>query len=130
MYNDEQILQQKVATNQKFQSLTPAENQNKYIPEEGLNISDLVIALSPLSFVFIWVIFLLILQKIRSHLDNKITFSINSVHQVPCKNCKFFANNHYLKCAVKPDIVMTEEAVNCSEYCPKKSKLNNNKFFS
>lgn len=125
----EQILQKNIEADKTFNYLTQSESKREYVPQEGLDVSDLAIALTPLSFVFIWAMILLILQKIRSNLDNKISFSINSVHQVPCKNCKFFANNHYLKCAVKPDIVLTEEAINCSEYCPKKSKLRGNKLF-
>ncbi|BAZ79528.1 hypothetical protein PN497_21680 [Sphaerospermopsis kisseleviana CS-549] len=128
----EDILQHqvdKVALNKTFHGLTQTESQPEYAQQEGLNISDLAIALSPLSFVFIWAIFLFIVQKLRSHADNKIAFSVNGLHQVPCKNCKFFSNNHYLKCAVRPDIVLTEEAMNCSEYCPKKGKFTPNKLF-
>ncbi|MFM2060921.1 MAG: hypothetical protein RLZZ507_591 [Cyanobacteriota bacterium] len=128
----EQILPNKadkVAVNKTLNRFTQTESKPEYPQQEGLNISDLAIALSPLSFVFIWAIFLFILQKIRSHADNKMAFSINGLHQVPCKNCKFFSNNHYLKCAVKPDIVLTEEAVNCSEYCQKKGKFPPNKLF-
>ncbi|MBD2296277.1 hypothetical protein H6G06_23040 [Anabaena sphaerica FACHB-251] len=120
----------KVASNKTLNRLTQIESKQEYAQQEGLNISDLAIALSPLSFVFIWAIFLFIVQKIRSRADNKIAFSINSLHQVPCKNCKFFSNNHYLKCAVKPDTVLTEESINCSEYCPKKGRFPLNKFFS
>ncbi|MBE9058702.1 hypothetical protein [Sphaerospermopsis sp. LEGE 08334] len=128
----EDILQHqvdKVALNKTFHGLTQTESQPEYAQQEGLNISDLAIALSPLSFVFIWAIFLFILQKLRSHADNKIAFSVNGLHQVPCKNCKFFSNNHYLKCAVRPDIVLKEEAINCSEYCPKKGKFTPKKLF-
>ncbi|TAE61839.1 MAG: hypothetical protein EAZ76_14690 [Nostocales cyanobacterium] len=117
-------------SNPTLNYLTPSENQHEYITHEKVDISDLAIALTPLSFVFIWAIILLIFQKIRSNLDHKMYFSIHSLNQVPCKNCQFFANNHYLKCAVKPDIVLTEEAINCSEYCPKKNKFSSNKFFS
>lgn len=128
----EDILQHKgdkVAVNKTFHSLKPTESKQEYAQQEGLNISDLAIVLSPLTFVFIWAIFLFIVQKIRYHADNKIDFSVNSLHQVPCKNCQFFSNNHYLKCAVRPDIVLTEEAMNCSEYCPKKGKFPPNKLF-
>lgn len=125
----EQILHQKMAVSNTIHHSNQAGSQNEYKSQEGLNISDLTIALSPLGFVILWAFFLLILQKIRSNLDNKIAFNINGVHSVPCKNCKFFANNHYLKCAVKPDIVMTEEAINCPEYCPKKSSFTQNKLF-
>ena len=38
--------------------------------------------------------------------------------QVPCRNCKFFARkNQYLKCAVRPDAVLTKQAIDCSDYC-------------
>jgi hypothetical protein len=39
-----------------------------------------------------------------------------------CKKCRFFSNNKYLKCAVQPTIVLTEEAKNCPEYQPKEKK--------
>ncbi|MBK1986991.1 hypothetical protein A0J48_005455 [Sphaerospermopsis aphanizomenoides BCCUSP55] len=126
----EQISLQKVVANKSFNQLTHSQIKQEYATQqEGLNISDLAIALTPLSIVFIWAIFLFIFQKIRSHADNKLAFNINNLSQVPCKNCKFFSNNHYLKCAVNPDIVLTEEAINCSEYCPKKGKFPPNKFF-
>lgn len=38
--------------------------------------------------------------------------------QVPCRNCKYFARkNQYLKCAVRPDLVLTKQALDCSDYC-------------
>ncbi len=41
-----------------------------------------------------------------------------SQSQVPCRNCKFFArDNQYLKCAVRPDAVLTKQAIDCSDYC-------------
>jgi uncharacterized protein HemX len=41
--------------------------------------------------------------------------------RVPCRKCQFFVeNNPYLKCAVNPYTVLTKDAVNCSDYCPKK----------
>jgi hypothetical protein len=127
----EQILQQKVAPKKSLNQLTHSQIRQEYVAQQkGINISDLAIALTPLSFVFIWAIFLFILHRIRSHADNKIAFSINGLDQVPCKNCRFYSNNHYLKCAVNPDVVLTEEAVNCSEYCPRKGKLPSNNSFS
>ncbi len=121
------ILQTQVeslATNQTFYRLKQREsieeNVQKQEVSQWLSISDIAISLSPLGFVIVWAVFLLILQKIRSALEEKMSLTVNGVSQVPCKNCKFFSNNHYLKCAVKPDIVLTEAAIDCSEYCPKK----------
>jgi hypothetical protein len=128
----EQILPQKIADKTSFHELTHTESQQNYPQPEKFNISDLAltIALTPLSFVFIWVIFLFIWEKIRSNLHNKIDFSIHDIHQVPCKNCKFFANNHYLRCAVQPNLVCTEEAINCTEYDPNDSEPPAKKFFN
>lgn len=43
--------------------------------------------------------------------------TLNHIKQVPCRNCRFFNDNHYLNCAVHPSIVLTKEALNCSDYC-------------
>lgn len=44
---------------------------------------------------------------------------VRSIQQTPCRNCKYFTNNAYLKCAVRPKTAMTEEAINCPDYCSK-----------
>lgn len=119
----EPILQHNVAVNKNFNHVTQSEVKQEPATSDGLNVPDLVISLTPISFIFSWAILLLVLRKLRTNLDNKMVFTINSLQQVPCKNCRFFSNNHYLKCAVKPDIVLTEEAVNCHEYSPKKSQF-------
>jgi hypothetical protein len=124
------ILPQEIVANTTSEQLIHRDVKQNQVQKDGLNFTDLAISLSPLSFVLVWAIFLVILQKTRSHLDNKIVFTINGLQKVPCKNCKFFANNHYLKCAVQPDLVLTEEAINCSEYCPKKGKFPINQFFN
>lgn len=91
---------------------------------EEFTARDIAISLSPIGFAFSWVIFFIILRKVRTFLDNKMVFTINSSHRVPCKNCQYFSNNHYLKCAVNPCVVLTEEAQNCSEYSPKKGMFS------
>ncbi|QNP28565.1 hypothetical protein [Cylindrospermopsis curvispora] len=130
------ILQTQVETvtiNQKFDYLKQREgvqeSGQKQDMSQWLSISDIAISLSPLGFVIVWAVFLLILQKIRSALEERVSLTVKGVSQVPCKNCKFFSNNHYLKCAVKPDIVLTEAAIDCSEYCPKKTKFTPRRFF-
>jgi len=46
----------------------------------------------------------------------------NCFKQVPCRKCQFFDENHYLNCAVRPSIVLTKQALNCSDYLPKSSR--------
>ncbi len=41
-------------------------------------------------------------------------------HQTTCHRCKYFHNNLYLKCALHPGAVLTEESIDCKDYCPKK----------
>lgn len=38
------------------------------------------------------------------------------MHKIPCTNCRFFTNNHSLKCTVNPCIANTEAAIECSDY--------------
>lgn len=40
----------------------------------------------------------------------------NHNSQIPCKNCHFFAHNHYLRCTVQPSLVLTDQAFDCSDY--------------
>ncbi len=103
---------------------TRTETQQNPNPTNGVNLRDLGLSLAPLGLVFSWVIFFVILRKVRSIIENKMVFTVKGSHQLPCKNCQFYSHNHYLKCAVEPSIVMTEEAKNCSEYLPKKDKFD------
>ncbi len=38
------------------------------------------------------------------------------MHKIPCTNCRFFTNNHSLKCTVNPYTANTEAAIDCSDY--------------
>ncbi|MCC5636805.1 hypothetical protein LC593_13210 [Nostoc sp. CHAB 5844] len=109
--------------------LSSSEIQHQKTQPQGLNIPAATLYLSPIGLFFSWIIFFLVLRKIQRVIDNKMVFSVKSLHQVPCKNCRFYSNNHYLKCAVQPSIVMTDEAKNCSEFSDKKDKLSEKQFF-
>ncbi|WP_413200045.1 hypothetical protein [Nostoc piscinale] len=109
--------------------LSRSDHQAEKTQPQDFNIPDAALYLSPVGLLFSWVIFFLILRKIKRFLDNKMVFSVNTLHQVPCKNCRFYANNHYLKCAVQPSIVLTDEAKNCTEFSDKKDKSPEKPFF-
>lgn len=38
------------------------------------------------------------------------------MHKIPCANCQFFTNTHYLKCPVHPKIALSEAAIDCPDY--------------
>ncbi len=55
---------------------------------------------------------------------SKQTNKLNNLDPLPCRNCHFFCNSSYLKCAVNPSAVLTEAAINCCDYYPLKNKKN------
>ncbi|HIK05910.1 MAG TPA: hypothetical protein IGS40_14540 [Trichormus sp. M33_DOE_039] len=121
------LLQNKLDLNHNIRQESISEIQAKSSPSDSLIIPDLAISLTPIGLIFSWVIFFIMLRKIRTILEDKMVISIKGSHRLPCQKCKFYANNHYLKCAVNPSIVMTEEAKSCSEYSPEKDKKNSHK---
>ncbi len=38
---------------------------------------------------------------------------------IRCSRCRYFNDNHFLKCALHPVTVLTERAVDCQDYCQK-----------
>ncbi|MBD2242298.1 hypothetical protein [Nostoc sp. FACHB-888] len=119
-----QILPKTVATNSNLQQVIVSEAKKDQGQTHELTITDIAISLSPVGFIISWMVFFLILRKIRAFIDYKMVFPSKAIHKLPCKNCSFYSNNHYLKCAVNPSIVLTEEAINCSEYSPNKKNLS------
>ncbi len=105
------------------------EVQQEQAETNALTIPDVVISLTPITLIFSWIAFFIILRKSRTSVNNKMSFSIKSLHKVPCKNCQYYTNNNYIKCAVQPSIVLTEEAKNCSDYSPHQGKLSPKNIF-
>lgn len=106
------------STQQKLVPETTVHYQSPHIPTKVIK-TDLVVSLIPIGFIIIWVGSFLLLSKIRTLTLDKIIVTTNPLNKVPCKNCQFFSNNRYVKCAVQPSIVMTEQAKDCSDYCAK-----------
>jgi hypothetical protein len=40
---------------------------------------------------------------------------------IPCCNCYFYKDNRYLRCAVHPSTVLTQQAIDCLDYQPRES---------
>ncbi|MCU0568805.1 MAG: hypothetical protein MUF49_19680 [Oculatellaceae cyanobacterium Prado106] len=38
---------------------------------------------------------------------------------IPCRNCRYFSGNPYLYCATRPGAALTQEAIDCQDYCPR-----------
>ncbi|MEQ8540496.1 MAG: hypothetical protein RIB93_23955 [Coleofasciculus sp. D1-CHI-01] len=98
-----------------FSTNSPKGNSSSFEENGGL-------LLMPLSFmVMAWVVLILLRSNVLKSFRNRLK-PIKGLHQVPCLNCKYFKNDPYLKCAVNPCTVLTEEAANCSDYSSKDSQ--------
>lgn len=68
---------------------------------------DFAVVLAILAFPF--------LQELSKSKLRSVSFVKPS--KIPCRNCRFLSNSSYLKCAVHPTTALTEEAIDCSDYC-------------
>lgn len=82
-------------------------------------ISTNTLFLIPISLLTAWAISIVIYSDIWAILQHGI-LAIKNSNQVPCRNCQFFKNNPYLRCAVHPSTALTDEAKGCSDYCPQR----------
>lgn len=48
----------------------------------------------------------------------RASFSFKSSPKVICHRCQYFSDNRYLKCALHPVTVLTEETVDCADHRP------------
>ncbi len=85
--------------------------------------SDSIMLGGIVGFIICWAAIFLMLSKRVRLARKKIAVDIKTLEQIPCKNCNFYSNDPHLKCAVNPSSVMTEKAVDCSDYCAKENKL-------
>jgi len=78
-----------------------------------------VVILVPISFMFVCAtISSIVFAFCKVTRDRSNKMNISHCQQVPCGTCRLFNNNHYLKCAVHPSVVLTKQALNCSDYLP------------
>jgi hypothetical protein len=76
-------------------------------------------ALIPINFLaiclFTTVAYLLTTKK-KQNTEHRGNQTRIPAQTLPCKSCHFYTHHPYLKCAVRPDIAMTAEAIDCSDY--------------
>ena len=84
--------------------------------------SDSIMLGGIVGFVVCWVAIFLMLSKRVRLARKEIAINIKSLEKIPCKNCKFYSNDPHLKCAVNPATVLTEQAIDCSDYCVREPK--------
>ena len=76
------------------------------------------LAIIPVAFVLTLAFVFIKQVKYQKNLHTQLV-NLKHFSYIPCRNCQFFDNNNYLTCAVQPVIVMSSEAIDCSDYAPK-----------
>ncbi|MGK7927198.1 MAG: hypothetical protein AB4290_18465 [Spirulina sp.] len=76
--------------------------------------------LVPLCFIMAWGLTIAAILGIFSAVRDAIARS-RKMHAIPCTNCRFFINDHRLKCTIQPFIANTEEAIQCRDFKAKKN---------
>ncbi len=69
----------------------------------------------PLCFSIAWLLVGLIAWSLWSALRD-LTAQAQQMHRIPCADCQFFTNTHFLKCPVHPSSALSAEAINCPDY--------------
>jgi len=116
--DDNKIIEQYLAVKNNDVTQT---NQTNVKPLGGIT-SDYIMFWGIFGFVICWAAILFMLSKRVRFTRKEIAVNIKTIHQIPCKTCKFYSNDPHLKCAVNPAAVLTEQAIDCSDYCVKEPK--------
>lgn len=119
--HSKEVRRSEVFSNQSTQSDTPVisdipSNHGLWLFPTGLAI---IASFFATTLIVVW------LKRLQywKNLDDSLTSQeTDCFHQTACYQCKFFNNNPYLKCAINPSIVLTEEAKNCPDYQPHPQK--------
>ena len=108
-----------------FNRVTPMETKLVRVHSDALKpgvtssarvpITGSTLFLIPILSIMVWAIVIFRLSGAWKVTRERIG-GFKQSELMPCRTCRFFANNHYLKCAVQPSIVLTKQALNCSDY--------------
>lgn len=71
--------------------------------------------LVPLCFVSAWVVLALAVWHVVAATCDGLA-QARQMHQIPCPDCQYFTNSHFLKCPIHPANALTETAIGCPDY--------------
>ncbi len=88
-------------------------------------VTTIQVGLATIPVAFIIALAFIFFQQVkyRKNLYHQLVTS-KRYSSIPCTKCLFFDNNHHLPCAVQPALVMSLQAVDCSDYSPKPLKVD------
>jgi len=121
MYSEDVFKYQKLATAEThFTSIVISEVDSERVQTEKVESKPIVANLSLGIVLLSCIICFIMLSKswAATQEDLEDIIEIANFVQSPCRTCRFFSNNPYLKCAVHSTIVLTKEANKCPDYNP------------
>ncbi|WP_310421778.1 hypothetical protein [Chamaesiphon sp. VAR_48_metabat_135_sub] len=98
-------------------SITTQPSNSLPLSQPGIRtLPDSDTAFVIISFVVFWTIAAFIYACIPKQKQHFSSFKLPP--KTLCRRCRYFSDNHYLKCALHPATALTEKAVDCRDYCP------------
>ncbi len=78
-------------------------------------VSLLNLVLVPVCFVLAWgLIGLTAWHLVTTVRDGMARAAV--MHKIPCAECRYFTNDHRLKCPIHPKIALSESAIDCTDF--------------
>ncbi len=93
-------------------------------PSNSIPSSQKAIEPRPADIVFFIILNLALLSAIAIPIyvfmvkRKRASFGFKPSPKVICHRCQYFSDNRYLKCALHPVTVLTEETVDCADHRP------------
>lgn len=106
-----EIIQTQADTTQSQTFSVPS--QQTQSPE--VKTSNDALFLFPIGFLVLWTIAVFVFLE-TSKLRRGKELLLKHFHRIPCRNCRYYSDNPYMKCAVNPAISQTREAANCQDF--------------
>ncbi|WOD38771.1 hypothetical protein [Nodosilinea sp. E11] len=71
--------------------------------------------LVPLCFVLAWCLVGLTVWNLVAAVRAGVSRA-TVMHQIPCADCRYFTNDHRLKCPIHPKVALSELAIDCADF--------------
>lgn len=78
-------------------------------------VSTVQALLVPVCFIVAWgLVGLAVWNLVISMRDGMDRAAV--MHKIPCADCRYFTNDHRLKCPIHPKIALSESAIGCNDF--------------
>jgi hypothetical protein len=81
----------------------------------GWLISTVQLVLVPVCFVLAWGLVAITAWNLVSAVQDGVSRA-TVMHKIPCAECRYFTNDHRLKCPIHPKVALSESAIDCADF--------------